>query len=178
MCFQHVQSNHGLYIPLREDVRLLVPVFVNDISLACSEAKVDSVVQELSQHFKLRDLGPTTELLGMQIHRDCLNCHLSISQAQCISNLLQAHTPATLNLTCELPDVSDHDHKAIHHLCCWSPCQIHLNPGLAHCQAAKYVPCYLKSSINYKCETCYQFERVLSCDTFPSVVVVMGVLTY
>jgi hypothetical protein len=42
-----------------------MPVFVDDITLACKDgAKIDSVVQELSQHFKLRDLGPTTQLLA------------------------------------------------------------------------------------------------------------------
>ena len=39
-------------------------------------------------HFKLRDLGPTTQLLGMEIHRDRPNCTLSLSQSQFITNLL------------------------------------------------------------------------------------------
>ena len=40
---------HGLYIYLRDDVRLLMPVFGDDITLACKDgAKIDSVVQELS----------------------------------------------------------------------------------------------------------------------------------
>ena len=43
-----------------------MPVFVDDITLACKDgAKIDSVIQELSQHFKLQDLGPTTQLLGI-----------------------------------------------------------------------------------------------------------------
>ena len=73
MGFNHVQSDLGLYIYLRDDVRLLMPVFVDDITLACKDgAKIDSVIQELSQHFKLRDLGPTTQLLGIEIHRDVI----------------------------------------------------------------------------------------------------------
>ena len=69
-----------------------MPVFVDDIMLACKDgAKIDSVIQELSQHFKLRDLGPTTQLLGMEIHRDRPNCQLTISQSQFISNLIQEH---------------------------------------------------------------------------------------
>jgi hypothetical protein len=92
MGFNRVQSDHGLYIYLRDDVRLLMPVFVDDIMLACKDgAKIDSVVQELSQHFKLRDLGPTTQLLGIEIHRDRPNRRLSISQSQFISNLIQEH---------------------------------------------------------------------------------------
>ncbi len=54
MGFNHVQSDHGLYIYLRDDVRILMPVFVDDITLACKDgAKIDSIVQELSKHFKL-----------------------------------------------------------------------------------------------------------------------------
>src|SRR6266702_2529178 len=69
-----------------------MPVFVDDITLACKDgAKIDSIVQELSNHVKLQDLGPTTQLLGLEIHRDCPNHCLSISQSQYISNLIQEH---------------------------------------------------------------------------------------
>ncbi len=92
MGFKRIQSDHGLYIYLRDDVRILMPVFVDDITLACKDgAKIDSIIQELSNHFKLQDLGPTTQLLGLEIHRDCPNCCLSISQSQYISNLIQEH---------------------------------------------------------------------------------------
>ena len=68
-----------------------MPVFVDDITLACSKdpSKIDSVIQELSQHFKLQDLEPTTQLLGIQIHRDHQpNCLHVISQSQFISMVL------------------------------------------------------------------------------------------
>ncbi len=35
MGFKCIHSNHGLYIYLRDDVRILMPVFVDDIMLAC-----------------------------------------------------------------------------------------------------------------------------------------------
>src|SRR6266571_1127130 len=55
MGFKCVQSDHGLYIYLRDDVRILMPVFVDDITLACKDGtKIDSIVQELPNHFKLR----------------------------------------------------------------------------------------------------------------------------
>ena len=67
-------------------------VFVFIITLASTEAaKFDCIVEVLSQHFKLRDLGPTTQLLGMDIHRDCPNHRLYLSQSQHIANLLQEH---------------------------------------------------------------------------------------
>jgi len=45
----------------------------------------------LSQHFKLRDLGLTIQLLGLEIHRDRSNRLLLLSQGQYIANLLQDH---------------------------------------------------------------------------------------
>ena len=93
MGFSRIQSDHGLYIFIRDDVRMFMPVFVDDITLAGTDAaKIDSIVQELSRHFKLRDLGPTTQLLGMEIHRDRHNRRLCLSQSQHIANLLQEHS--------------------------------------------------------------------------------------
>src|ERR1700677_1621339 len=69
-----------------------MPVFVDDITLACKDgAKIDSVGQDSSHHLKPRHRGPTTQLLGIAIHRDRPNCRLSISQSQFISNLIQEH---------------------------------------------------------------------------------------
>ena len=92
MGFTCIQSDHGLYILLRDDVKVFMPVFVDDITLAGSDgSKIDSIIQELSQHFKLRNLGPTTQLLGMEIERDHPNCRLYLSQSQHIANLIQEH---------------------------------------------------------------------------------------
>ena len=56
MGFQCIQSDHELYIFLRDGVRLVMPVFVDDITLACSEgAKIDTVVQILSLTFFLAE---------------------------------------------------------------------------------------------------------------------------
>jgi hypothetical protein len=89
MGFQQMQSDHGLYIFHRDGVHIFMPVFVDNITMAGKDGdKIDSVIQELSSHFKLRDLGPTTQLLGMEIHRDQPNHTLSISQSQFIINLL------------------------------------------------------------------------------------------
>jgi hypothetical protein len=51
--------------------------------------KNNPVIQELSSHFKLCDLGPTTQLLGIEIHRDHPSGTLLLSQSQFITNLIQ-----------------------------------------------------------------------------------------
>ena len=92
MGFTRVQSDHGLYTMLGDSGRIFMTVFVDDIMLAGSDsASLDSIVSKLSQHFKLRDLGPTTQLLGLEIHRDRPNRCLHIFQRQYIANLLEEH---------------------------------------------------------------------------------------
>ena len=103
------------------------------------------------------DLGPTTQLLGLEIYRDRANLTLSISQRWFITNLLLDHglqdckpvstplnpgcrlstsmcpqTEAEALKMCQYPyisncwvsDASGPHHKAWHHLCRWSSCQI------------------------------------------------------
>ena len=42
--------------------------FIDDITFASSNpAAIDSAIKELASHFKLRDLGPTSFLLGIEI---------------------------------------------------------------------------------------------------------------
>jgi reverse transcriptase-like protein len=92
MGFSRIQSDHGLYILLTDDVRVFMTIFVNGIMLAGSDSGLlDTIVKDLSQHFKLRDLGPTTQLLGLETHRDRPNHCLLLSQGQYIINLLQEH---------------------------------------------------------------------------------------
>ena len=92
MGFKRTQSDHGLYIFQRDDIRIFLPVFVDDLTLAGKKGtNFDSFIEELSSHFKLCHLGPTTQLLGLDIHRDHANLTLSISQRQFITNFLQDH---------------------------------------------------------------------------------------
>ena len=44
---ERAQSDHGLYIFSRDDIRIFVPVFVDDITLASKKgAKFDSLIEE------------------------------------------------------------------------------------------------------------------------------------
>ena len=92
MGFQCTQSDHGLYIYQKDKVQIFVPVFVDDITLPGKDSSIlNSIIKELSSHFKLRDLGLTTQLLGMEIYRDCPNQTLCPSQNQFIIGLLLEH---------------------------------------------------------------------------------------
>ena len=89
MGFKKIYSDPSLYIYDDGNVRIIVPVWVDDITLASkSKEALDKFVVELQKHFKLRDLGETSYLLGMEIKRDWDNHKLYISQRQYIVNKL------------------------------------------------------------------------------------------
>jgi hypothetical protein len=89
MGYQRLQSDYSIYIYAKDGVRLIMPVFVDDITLVSnSQEKIDSTITELQKHFKLRNLGPTTYLLGIQITRNRSLHSLSLSQHQYIVDIL------------------------------------------------------------------------------------------
>ena len=87
MGFNKTYSDSSLFILDRDNIKIIVPVFVDDITLASkSKEGLDDFVIELGKHFKLRDLGDTTYLLGVEITRNRSKKKLYISQRQYIVN--------------------------------------------------------------------------------------------
>ena len=73
-----------------------------------SKPAIQAFIKELSTHFKLRDLGSTTQLLGIKIDRDRPSRTLSLSQKQYILDMLERYgmsdckpvaTPMSLSLS-------------------------------------------------------------------------------
>ena len=90
MGFVKTYSDASLYIFDQDGIKVIVPVFVDDITLASKSAsKLDYFVTELGKHFKLRDLGETTFLLGVEITRKREKRKLYLSQRQYIVNKLE-----------------------------------------------------------------------------------------
>jgi hypothetical protein len=90
MGFSKTYSDASLYIFDQDNIKVIVPVFVDDITLASKSAsKLDYFVTELGKRFKLRDLGPTTFLLGVEIARNREERKLHLSQRQYIINKLE-----------------------------------------------------------------------------------------
>jgi len=88
--FKKTYSDASLYIYDRDDIKIIMPVFVDDITLASkSQDALDKFVIELGKHFKLRDLGETNLLLGVEVTRDRPNKKLYLSQRQYIVNKLE-----------------------------------------------------------------------------------------
>jgi hypothetical protein len=92
--FTQSYSDASIYVHVKGDTRIILPVFVDDMTFASkSAAAIDQIILELSQHFKLRDLGPTTQLLGIKIDRDRSKRSITISQHQYCLDILAARGP-------------------------------------------------------------------------------------
>jgi len=88
--FKRIRSDSSLYIWERDKIKVIIPVFVDDLTLASkSKSAIASFKHELAQHFKLHDLGPTSNLLGMQVTRDRSQHRLCLSQRQYIVDMLE-----------------------------------------------------------------------------------------
>ncbi len=69
--FEQVKCKYSIWVYKREDEHIIIPVFVDDMTIATRTPKdVSKVIDDLKKHFKLRNLGPTSYLLGVEIKRD------------------------------------------------------------------------------------------------------------
>lgn len=90
MGFKRIVCENSVWVYLRDGVRIIIPVFIDDMTIAAkSKADIQKVKEELKSHFKLRDLGPTSFLLGVEITRDRSTRTLNLCQRQYIIDLLQ-----------------------------------------------------------------------------------------
>lgn len=90
--FACIRCEHSVWVYCRESdkSRMIVPVFVDDITIAGTDvAAIKELVGQLRKHFKLRDLGETSYLLGVKIERNRDDRSLTLSQHQYILDILQ-----------------------------------------------------------------------------------------
>ena len=98
MGFKRLESDRSIYIFVRGEVRIIIPIFIDDITFASSNsAAIDSAIKELASHFKLRDLGPTSFLLGIEIVRNPDTKQISLSQRQYIIDALERYNMSDCN---------------------------------------------------------------------------------
>ena len=98
MGFTRIESDHSVYVFTRGDARIILPVFVDDMTLVSKDqVLLDSIVAELSSHFKLRDLGATDYLLGIKIERNWATHQIFLSQRQYIVDMLERFGLSTAN---------------------------------------------------------------------------------
>jgi hypothetical protein len=92
MGFKRIQSDHSVYVFIKDHTHIILPVFVDDITIASKDpSTLQIIVKELSSHYKLRDLGPTSFLLGIKIDRDFSKHQIFLSQQQYILDMLDKY---------------------------------------------------------------------------------------
>jgi hypothetical protein len=89
MGFVCLKSDSSVYVWIKDEVKITIPVFVDDLTITSkSKDKVEQVITDLGKVFKLRRLGPTSFLLGVSIEYDREQRTLSLSQRQYILDML------------------------------------------------------------------------------------------
>jgi hypothetical protein len=92
MGFSRVRCEHSVWVYGRDsdDTRIIIPVFVDDMTIAAKgQEAIQRVIEELKTHFKLRDLGETTYLLGVGISRIRKEHSITLSQRQYTLDILE-----------------------------------------------------------------------------------------
>ena len=92
MGFSLVKSDHSIWIWRKSDTRIIIPVFVDDMTIAAKDKlSIQWVKDELAKRFTLHDMGPTNWLLGVHIQRDRSKRSITLSQRQYILDMLDRY---------------------------------------------------------------------------------------
>jgi hypothetical protein len=90
--FSRIRANGSIFIWANNNVRVICPVFVNNITFASkSKAKIAELKAAIAEHFKVRNLGPTMFQLGVEITRERLQRTLHLLQRRYTQDLLERY---------------------------------------------------------------------------------------
>jgi hypothetical protein len=87
--FTQSSANSNLY--LRSD-GILILLYVDDISMSCPEAATKAAIQVkaiLSDKYKIKNLGPARQFLGIEIYRHEIGTGISLGQKAYITTILR-----------------------------------------------------------------------------------------
>ena len=91
--FARVKSDNSIWVYRKDDVRIIIPAYVDDMFIATKErGRAQQVIQDLEKHFQVHDLGDVSFLLGVHIQRDRSKRTLTLSQRQYIVDLLEHYS--------------------------------------------------------------------------------------
>ena len=99
--FTRCASDHCVWIWAKNGIRVIVPAYVDDLTLACKHTPtLKHIKEELKERYKMHDLGPIKCILGIEITRDCANQKMYLSQRKHVTDVL-----ACFNMTdtCSVP---------------------------------------------------------------------------
>ena len=81
MGFTQIKSDPSIYVWIMDGIHIILPVFIDDITIVSQDChKITLIKDNLWKFFKIKDLGPTSYLLGIKIDYDQKNHTLQLSQ--------------------------------------------------------------------------------------------------
>jgi hypothetical protein len=87
--FKRCPSDNSIWVWSKDKVKVIIPVYVDDITLACNDLGVlNKVKLELQTKFEMRDLGELSYILGLEVHRNCSQHKIWLSQRKHTSDIL------------------------------------------------------------------------------------------
>jgi len=93
MGFRRTDCDYSVYVYLRDGVRIMVPIHVDDLLLASnSKSTISRVKSDLASHLDLHDLGPAISILDMKIERNRAHRCISFCQPGSIESILEDFT--------------------------------------------------------------------------------------
>lgn len=89
MGFTCCTSDHSVWVWAKDGIKVIIPVYVDDLTIACKHTPtLIRVKEQLASRFQMRDLGPISYILGIEVIRDCPNRRLYLSQRKYIQDVL------------------------------------------------------------------------------------------
>lgn len=86
--FKHSKANNSLYSKTSEESITLVLIYVDDILISGNNlTTINEIKAELSSHFSMKDMGPVSYFLGLEIDRS--EAGFFISQKKYVLDLLK-----------------------------------------------------------------------------------------
>ena len=87
--FSRCASDHSVFIWAKDGIRVIIPAYVDDLTIACKHTPtLKRVKGELQKRYKMHDGGPIECILGIEITRDRPNRTMYLSQRKHICDVL------------------------------------------------------------------------------------------
>ena len=88
--FGRSEEDHYVYYKLIDDRLLIIVLYVDDMLLIGNDRNIiKEVKSQLSSKFDMKDLGPVSFILGIQINRDRTNRRLWLNQRKHVEMILK-----------------------------------------------------------------------------------------
>jgi reverse transcriptase-like protein len=89
--YKRTNSDHCVFVQkFSEDDFIMLLLYVDDMLIVGQSAsRINSLKQELSKYFAMKDLGPARQILGMEITRDRAGRKLWLSQKKYVEKVLR-----------------------------------------------------------------------------------------